>query len=196
MSTRHYAMTQDRKTGNGGYKISRKQSLALRSSVLKANIFEKVIILSMEESFTQHPHLHYHWVRCSFIECRCFRSQVLKLEVHEPGSWDSLATWHRFTLLAWGKRRHWAASEDDHGSDFYQESNESSQEHYNLWSTFPFPFGKRKSCETMRAPHLSLPHYFLLKYLPVILWQSVVVPDNSQAPESYVKWWHLPSIAS
>ena len=60
MSTRHYAMTQDRKTGNGGYKISRKQSLALRSSVLKANVFEKVIILSMEESFTQHPHLHYH----------------------------------------------------------------------------------------------------------------------------------------
>ena len=53
-------MTQDRKTGNGGYKISRKQSLALRSSVLKANAFEKVITLTLEESFIQHPHLQYH----------------------------------------------------------------------------------------------------------------------------------------
>lgn len=60
MSTRHYVMTQERKTGNGGYKISRKQSLALRSSVLKANFFEKVIILTMEESFILHPYLHYH----------------------------------------------------------------------------------------------------------------------------------------
>ena len=60
MSTRHYAMTQNRKTGNGGYKISRKQSLALRSSVLKANVFETVIILTMEESFIQQPHLQYH----------------------------------------------------------------------------------------------------------------------------------------
>ena len=74
-------------------------------------------------------------------------------------------------------------------------SIESSQEHYNLWSTVPFPFGKQQSCE--KWEHLIYLYLIIFyKYLPVILWQAVVVPDNSQAPESYVKWWHLPSIAS
>lgn len=50
-------MTQDRKMK---YKIRRKQSLALRRSILKARFFENGIILPTEESVIHHPYPHYH----------------------------------------------------------------------------------------------------------------------------------------
>lgn len=133
----------EKQIGTKGYRISRKESLDLRSSVLNADFFEKVIILPMEESFVHHPLYHYHResgppvlnVGVSGVKCWNLRS------VNQAVG-TSLDTWHHFTMLAWRKPGHWAASGDDHERDFCQESSESSKEHCKLWSTFAFPFGE------------------------------------------------------
>ena len=65
-----------------GHKINRRQSLALRSSILKVNFSKNVIVLLIEESFLHHPLPPVVTVsRSPCIDHECLLGQALKLEV-------------------------------------------------------------------------------------------------------------------